>query len=475
MTTVELPLPSRRPARHGEPLPREQRSGKHRPDMLALDAGQHYRFGFAMDACIGCHSCEVACAEQNGLPAGTVWRRVGEIEGGEHPQTRRFHLSMSCNHCLDPACLNGCPTNAYEKLDNGIVVHHADDCVGCQYCTWSCPYSVPAFQPDRRIVTKCDMCRPRLDEGLLPACVDACPTHAITVEALDVEGWRLDHSDGNAPHLPNADLTLSTTRITLPRDVPLETYSASDWNVRPEHPHWPLVWLTLSSQLAVGVSVTAGAGRDRLLGAVLGGAALAGALFHLGRPAVAWKALRNIRRSWLSREVLSLSAYAILAAAAVLAPVLAPAAALVGMAGVYASARLYLVPGRPAWNSPLTIVRFFATSFATGALLTGRPLLGAAGACVAVIATMANWVRLRRIPGVPTQGAVRLELRWFRPWTVIRCLAALLGAALAVAQPVAAFALIAAAETIGRWLFFVSVVPLNMPGAFWRGAAGSHR
>ena len=152
-----------------------------------------------MDACIGCHSCEVACAEQNGLPAGTAWRRVGEIEGGDHPHTRRFHLSMSCNHCLEPACLEGCPTNAYEKLDNGVVAHHADDCIGCQYCTWNCPYSVPAFQPDRRIVTKCDLCQPRLAEGLAPACVGACPTHAITVEKVDVAAWRADHARRRRP------------------------------------------------------------------------------------------------------------------------------------------------------------------------------------------------------------------------------------------------------------------------------------
>ena len=65
-----------------------------------------------MDACVGCHSCEAACAEQNGLPPEIAWRRVGEIEGGSFPETKRFHLSMSCNHCLEPACLEGCPTNA---------------------------------------------------------------------------------------------------------------------------------------------------------------------------------------------------------------------------------------------------------------------------------------------------------------------------------------------------------------------------
>ncbi|HEY9555738.1 MAG TPA: 4Fe-4S dicluster domain-containing protein, partial [Acidimicrobiales bacterium] len=250
MTPVPVEL-----RRRDEPRPAPSSPG-HMPELLALDAGEHYRFGFSMSACIGCHSCEVACAEQNGLPAGTVWRRVGEVEGGAFPDTRRLQISMSCNHCLDAACLNGCPTNAYEKLDNGVVAHHADDCIGCQYCTWNCPYSVPVFQPDRRIVTKCDMCLPRLGEGLLPACAGACPTHAITVEPVNVEAWRADHASADMPHLPSSELTISTTRIELPDDVPGDTIAASDWKLRPEHPHWPLVWLTVLTQLAAGVSAT---------------------------------------------------------------------------------------------------------------------------------------------------------------------------------------------------------------------------
>jgi len=445
--------------------------------MLALDAGEQYRFGFDMNSCVGCHSCEVACAEQNGLPAGTVWRRVGEIEGGDHPTTRRFHLSMSCNHCLEPACLIGCPTGAYVKLDNGIVAHEPDDCVGCQYCTWTCPYSVPAFQPDRRIVTKCDMCRPRLESGHAPACVDACPTHAITVEKVRVDEWRADPSAGDAPELPSAGLTLSTTRIELPRDVPVETFSASDWNLRPEHPHWPLVWLTLVSQVALGVSATASTGADRLLAAAIAAAGLIGALAHLGRPIAAWKALRNLRRSWLSREVALLSLYAALAAAAVALPALAPAAAAVGVAGVFASARLYVVPGRPAWDTPLTVVRFYASALALGPPLTGHVALGAAGGALAAAATALNWARLARHPGQPWWGAVRLELRWFGPWTAARLAltAAAIAAALAGAPAAAVWPALAAAELIGRWLFFVTVVPLNMPGSFWRGAAGGHR
>ncbi|MFN2505876.1 MAG: 4Fe-4S dicluster domain-containing protein, partial [Acidimicrobiales bacterium] len=135
------------------------------PDLLPLEPGEQYRFTFAMDSCVGCHSCEVACAEQNDTPVDEAWRRVGELEGGAFPDTKRFSLSMACNHCVDPTCLSGCPTNAYVKLDNGIVAHHADECVGCQYCMWNCPYEVPVFNKARKIVSKCDMCRPRLEQG----------------------------------------------------------------------------------------------------------------------------------------------------------------------------------------------------------------------------------------------------------------------------------------------------------------------
>jgi DMSO reductase anchor subunit len=326
-------------------------------------------------------------------------------------------------------------------------------------------------------VTKCDLCQPRLESGFSPACVAACPTHAITVEKVRPDEWRADHATADAPGLPSADITLSTTRIALPRDVPVETFAASDWNLRPEHPHWPLVWLTLITQVALGVSATASTAGDRLLAAVLAGAGLVGALAHLGRPIVAWKALRNLRRSWLSREVALLSLYAGVAAGAVLVPGLAPVAAVAGAAGVFASARLYVVPGRPAWDTPLTVVRFFATALALGPPLTGHVGVGVAGGLLAVAATALNWARLARRPEQPWWGAMWLELRWFRPWTIARvgAVAVAAWAALAGAWPGVEFLVLGAGEVIGRWLFFVTVVPLNMPGSFWRGAAGSQR
>ncbi|MEX2293609.1 MAG: DmsC/YnfH family molybdoenzyme membrane anchor subunit [Acidimicrobiales bacterium] len=448
----------------------------HMPELLPLDAGEQYRFGFSMSACIGCHSCEVACAEQNGLPDGTVWRRVGEVEGGTYPNTQRLQLSMSCNHCLDAACLTGCPTNAYEKLDNGVVAHHAEECIGCQYCTWNCPYSVPVFQPDRKIVTKCDLCLPRLGEGLLPACAGACPTHAITVEAVNVEEWRADHSGADAPHLPSSDLTISTTRIELPERIPAHTMAASDWNLQPEHPHWPLVWLTVLTQIAAGVSVTVADTGDRITASVLASAALVGSLAHLGRPGVAYKALRNLRRSWLSREVALFALYAPLALLAVVVPAAAGPAALVGIAGLYASACLYIVPGRPSWDSPLTIVVFASTGLAVGPLLTGHPQLGAAGIMLALGSLGANLARLWNDVNISRGGTAELYRHRLRRWTALRVALALAGlAALALGGLVVAAALVLVGEVVGRWLFYVTVVPANMPGSFWRRTAGSHR
>ncbi|MBV9181207.1 MAG: 4Fe-4S ferredoxin, partial [Acidobacteria bacterium] len=101
-----------------------------------LEAGEQYRFHFAMSECIGCKCCVVACNEQNGNPSHINWRRVGEIEGGWYPQTHRFYVSMGCNHCLEPSCLIGCPVDAYKKdPKTGIVQHDPQICIGCQYCT----------------------------------------------------------------------------------------------------------------------------------------------------------------------------------------------------------------------------------------------------------------------------------------------------------------------------------------------------
>ncbi len=154
---------------------------------IPLQPGEQYRFHFDMGKCIGCKCCEVACHEQNNTPAAVNWRKVGEVEGGEFPNTVRLHISMACNHCLEPTCLKGCPVDAYYKDPlTGAVRMREDSCIGCGYCTWNCPYEAPQFNFERHIVTKCDFCHNRLVEGDLPACVAACPSDALQIEAVKV-------------------------------------------------------------------------------------------------------------------------------------------------------------------------------------------------------------------------------------------------------------------------------------------------
>lgn len=476
------------------------------PSLLPLDAGEQYRFTFAMDSCIGCHSCEVACAEQNDLPVGVAWRRVGEIEGGEYPHTRRYSLSMACNHCIEPACLIGCPTDAYVKLANGIVAQRADECIGCGYCTWNCPYEVPVIHPGRKIATKCDMCSPRLDAGELPACVLACPTHAIGVEKVDVEEWRAHHESADGPNLPPSSITISTTRLYLPDDLPLQTFGASDHAVRPQEPHWPLVFLTLLTQVAVGtlaatVLVEAG-GRSpdltnggAIAAAAAGILALAASVLHLGRPFLAYKALRAWRRSWLSREVALFGLFAALSMAYAASRWVAPArlpsgavAGLVGCAGIYSSARIYLVPARPAWNSSRTVVAFFLTALVLGPLVTSaasashgweRPLLALAafGLVGQILLLVAHIAGLAAHTELEYRGSLHLLVHRFRGLFAVRIGAATL-ALIAISwglaaghRPLVLLALGAAlaGELTGRYLFYVTVVSMNMPGSFFRG------
>lgn len=474
-----------------ELIPRRPRGVDHGvtasgPALLPLEEGQQYRFTFDLGACVGCHSCEVACAEQNNLPAGTVWRRVGEIEGGEYPATRLLHLSMACNHCLEPTCLQGCPTGAYLKLESGIVEHVADDCIGCQYCTWTCPYSVPVFQPDRRIVTKCDLCRPRLEQGHTSACVDACPTQAIGIEAVDVEEWRADHAAADGPNLPPSDITVSTTRLILPDDVPAETWTAGDHALRPEHPHWPLIVVTLLTEVALGIMLarllTPGEAGERLAPALALATTAVGmhaSLLHLGRPALALKAFRRVRNSWLSREAAAFALLALTLAAATALPSVVTLAlgAVVAAGAAYASARLYMVPGRPAWHHPSTVAAFVASGIATGATVvltigdaTPVRTLAIAGVLVAVGAQVANLLRLRTRPELEYRGTWTLTIGVLRPWFAARLVAAALAVALiATGSPWLALVAVAGSELIGRWLFYVSVVPLSIPGAFFRG------
>lgn len=465
--------------------------------------GEQYRFHFDMTKCVGCKCCVVACNEQNGNPAGIQWRRVGEIEGGFYPLAQRHYLSMGCNHCLEPSCLTGCPVDAYSKdVITGIVRHSADTCIGCQYCTWNCSYGVPQYNPERGVVGKCDMCYNRLDQGQQPACANACPTSAIQVEIVNVAKWREEYSDtANAPGMPSADDSLSSTRITQPHTLPRNIQKVDCERVRPEHAHAPLVIMTVLTQFSVGafaaiavLALSGMQGATRISTPVaaivaLGIAviALGASTLHLGRPAYAWRALKMWRRSWLSREVLLFSIFAAVATACAaalwwqsrFAVALAILTVLTGAAGVAASARLYMVPGRPAWNTPHTFASFGLTAALLGsrfaALLTGGLYFARIAVIAAGTATLleevAKFFWLLRSNRFELQASARLLSTVLANLYVLRAIL-LLGSVLLAFGAVSlwhlglALALAAGSELLGRYLFFVSVVPINIAAGY---------
>lgn len=512
-----------------------------------LGDGEQYRFHFDMTRCVGCQCCVVACNEQNNNPASVTWRRVGEIEGGLYPETRKHHFSMACNHCLDPACLTGCPTDAYTKLENGVVKHEAEECIGCGYCSWNCPYGVPQFNEERRIVTKCDMCHSRLAEGQLPACVAACPEEAIQIEKVNISEWRRDHGQADAPYVPDSAMTISTTRITVPDDLPDTMVRANRHRLEPEKPHTSLIFMTVLTQLAVGGFMTLWLvnlfSREGMYGfftfgvsgmLLVTGLALAAAVFHLGRPLHAYKALRMWRRSWLSREVLLFALFSKLGLAyaglqwamnglnfavpELFNQVLGLLVVLLGLAGVYASARIYLVPARPAWNSPRTPLRFFLTGFILGPLFAlvvygfylstlaaheklsvaylvpMYAFLGVAAAAgfLQLSVLLARLFYLREDQPEELHGSAVLLIHRFRTHFLARIWLLITGcflvplllafflvpdrASLRLLLPLAllSFSTALAGEFLGRYLFFVTVVPKNMPGSFFTVEGGGH-
>jgi Fe-S-cluster-containing dehydrogenase component len=304
--------------------------GSYTIDLPKLKENQQYRFVFDATACIGCHCCEVACNEQNNNPDNIKWRRVGEMEVGEFPDTLQLFNSMSCNHCLEPECLKGCPTNAYIKLENGVVFHDDPNCIGCQYCTWNCPYEVPVFNKDRGIVTKCHMCVDKLEVGQTPACVQACPANAINIEVFDVDKWLAEDlkKQGVAPHLPDIDITKPTTRYILPDIIEGEIKVANEHILKPAHPEWPLIFMTILTQASLGAFVAIFLGQllyslgfnlpkpttaMSFFALALIGIGLPLSALHLGRPSKAIWAMRNYKTSWLSREAIALGGYAAVA------------------------------------------------------------------------------------------------------------------------------------------------------------------
>ncbi|MGB1191716.1 MAG: DmsC/YnfH family molybdoenzyme membrane anchor subunit, partial [Pseudomonadales bacterium] len=369
---------------------------------------KQHGFYFNADNCIGCHACESACAEKNETPSHLAFRSVGYVEGGSYPDFQRLNISMACNHCDDPVCLKGCPTNAYTKhTEYGAVLQDPDTCFGCGYCTWVCPYNAPQLDPVQGQVSKCNMCVDRLEVGLKPSCVSACVGNALDFGVVENVPENREQSKTSIPGFPDPNISHPNIRFEQKKGLPeemtrtdsapikyhldkesgnykptldskngkLRQWNAAKLNSREN----PLVIFTLATQAGIGAFVipfmanllglnavqefsqTAWYTALPFIGAALAALGLFLSTTHLGKPMRFYRGFNNLRYSPVSREGLGVAIFMAFAGLYWIALLLQeafsiPAAVLNGLGlmavvgalgGLYYMYKCYRIPARP--------------------------------------------------------------------------------------------------------------------------------
>ncbi len=548
-----------------------------------LNRFKQHGFHFNADNCIACHACESACSEKNDLPPHMAYRYVGSIEGGEYPDVTRINISMACNHCEDPVCLKGCPTRAYTKyLEYGAVLQDPEICFGCGYCTWVCPYNAPQLDLEKGQVQKCNMCVDRLEVGLQPACVDACLSNALDFGVIDEIPLKQQEAKLSIPSFTDPSISRPNIRFQLNQplptsfqrmdDVPMtydqvesqnqaeipspssqpafkikekKAQSSSDW---PWHKlrsrEDPLVFFTLVSQFAVGAFLMLfllpqwSSFSEKLFFSQENATVLAGTLvlivglqsfalllstLHLGKPQYFYRAMNNLRHSWVSREIATMGAfYGLIVAyslvtifpvlvswlplqlANLLPTLLGLGASVLGPLGLYCMYRCYRIPARPFWDHWHSGGAFFSSGLILGSSLMGL-IFGLTGLSSAQgIAPVLRLLAILSLSGLILQQVAQTQLLRYllergeeasvsrmqlktvfrkidttRTWSLRLLMGAAIffilfppAGALGMTAWSAIFIITVAHEVVGRALFYVLVVPTTVPrGFFWGNQA----
>ena len=369
-----------------------------------------YAFTFDASACSGCKACQVACKDRNNLPVGVFWRRVIEVSGGEWLKEGKegaawtntvfaYNLSMACNHCVHPKCAGVCPTNAYHVRSDGIVILDATLCVGCGYCNWACPYAVPQYNPALGSMSKCDFCCDALDGGEPPACVAACPLRVldfieVSNQDTPLSGlslWAIPGSEHPFP-LPVFSRTQPHLHINphpaMLNKLERNISNREEFVSQETKSEFPLLVFTLLAQMAVGaywafqwifaplwyvVETNNQALRMLplfLIGLILGLGGLV-SFGHLGTKRNAWRVLNNLKKSWLSREILFLALFSLgWMFSIMLSNVwMGIITSLLGVGLINSMANVYKIRSMAIWNTWVTTAKFFVTASLLGVFL----------------------------------------------------------------------------------------------------------
>jgi Fe-S-cluster-containing dehydrogenase component/DMSO reductase anchor subunit len=266
-------------------------------------------FIFDQNKCVNCQACNVACVLENGWTIHA--RSIFIFNSQALPLLPLINLSLACNHCEIPICLEGCPTASYKRdLTTGAVIIDENKCIGCKYCQWICPYDAPKFDAEKRIMGKCNLCYSGMSEGRLPACTTACPTGALnygeisaTIEEY-IPLW-----------FPGRKLNPAIRLIGKINYIPLRIIPEKIFNreiqISAEKEkgiigEWSLIAFSFLTTLSVAILISSfinGIFPKKIL--FLPIIIMAGllSLFHLGKKNKAWRALANLKSSPLSNEI----------------------------------------------------------------------------------------------------------------------------------------------------------------------------
>jgi len=279
-------------------------------------------FIFDLNKCVGCEACVVACQIENHELQSEPWRSISTFNAFQHPALPLFHFSLACNHCDDPLCLTGCPANAFSiEPVHHTVDHNQELCIGCRYCTWICPYDAPKYIKAKGVIEKCTLCKERILEGRKPNCANLCPTGALdfgeieTKVATDVLGFTDKGLWPGITVIPlrKKERPLSAIHSLTEKEGELfrQTQVKDERNTSLKS-EWPLIVFTLLTAFLFAVTAAALLNAPLLNPFAFITSAIAGLVVsavHLGNAAKAWRAVLNLRSSWLSREIVAYSLF----------------------------------------------------------------------------------------------------------------------------------------------------------------------
>jgi Fe-S-cluster-containing dehydrogenase component/DMSO reductase anchor subunit len=280
------------------------------------------RKGFIFDSgkCVACSSCSVACAIENGSEKRLRSIFTNNPEAIEKVQV--LNISLACNHCERSLCLEGCPASAYYRDEvTGAVIIDENKCIGCNYCTWNCPYDAPKYSEKKGVIEKCNLCISLIKSDFLPACVNGCPTGALGFGDIPnkidlVENSPLPEKNINPAILVEDISELNNVRI-VPETQSHTTIKTNDYfnsfgNLFGNVSLFLFSFLTTLSVSYVITSLYKGVFPSKIISILLLISIVFTSLIHLGKKIRAWRSVSNILHSPLSREIVMFVIYSLL-------------------------------------------------------------------------------------------------------------------------------------------------------------------